>query len=58
VTTTRASVAAAASNLSQTVAQIDGTTIADHPQVLAAAAAVRNAALACIAPSSSRRSAA
>jgi membrane fusion protein (multidrug efflux system) len=28
------------------VAQIDGTTIADHPQVLAAAAAVRNAALA------------
>jgi membrane fusion protein (multidrug efflux system) len=32
--------------LSQTVAQIDGTTIANHPQVLAAAAAVRNAALA------------
>ena len=32
--------------LSQTIAQIDGTTIADHPQVLAAAAAVRNAALA------------
>jgi len=32
--------------MSQTVAQIDGTTIADHPQVLAAAAAVRNAALA------------
>ena len=28
------------------MAQIDGTTIADHPQVLAAAAAVRNAALA------------
>jgi membrane fusion protein (multidrug efflux system) len=46
VTTTRASVAAARQQLSQTVAQIDGTTIADHPQVLAAAAAVRNAALA------------
>ena len=46
VTTTRANVAAARQQLSQTVAQIDGTTIADHPQVLAAAAAVRNAALA------------
>jgi membrane fusion protein (multidrug efflux system) len=46
VTTTRASVAAARQALSQTVAQIDGTTIADHPQVLAAASAVRNAALA------------
>jgi membrane fusion protein, multidrug efflux system len=46
VTTTRANVAAAREQLSQTVAQIDGTTIADHPQVLAAAAAVRNAALA------------
>jgi membrane fusion protein (multidrug efflux system) len=46
VTTARASVAAARQQLSQTVAQIDGTTIADHPQVLAAAAAVRNAALA------------
>jgi membrane fusion protein (multidrug efflux system) len=46
VTTTRANVAAARQALSQTVAQIDGTTIADHPQVLAAAAAVRNAALA------------
>jgi membrane fusion protein (multidrug efflux system) len=46
VTTTRASVAAARQELGQTVAQIDGTTIADHPQVLAAAAAVRNAELA------------
>jgi membrane fusion protein (multidrug efflux system) len=46
VTTTRANVAAAREALSQTVAQIDGTTIANHPQVLAAASAVRNAALA------------
>jgi membrane fusion protein (multidrug efflux system) len=46
VTTTRANLAAARQQLSQTVAQIDGTTIADHPQVLAATAAVRNAALA------------
>jgi membrane fusion protein (multidrug efflux system) len=46
VTTTHANVSAAQQQLSQTVAQIDGTTIADHPQVLAAAAAVRNAALA------------
>jgi membrane fusion protein, multidrug efflux system len=46
VTTTRANVAAAREQLSQTVAQIDGTTIANHPQVLAAAAAVRNVALA------------
>jgi membrane fusion protein (multidrug efflux system) len=46
VTSTRANVAAARQQLSQTVAQIDGTTIADHPQVLAAAAAVHNAALA------------
>ena len=46
VTTTRANVAAARQQLSQTIAQIDGTTIADHPQVLAAAATVRNAALA------------
>jgi len=46
VTTTRANVAAARQQLGQTVAQIDGTTIADHPQVLAAEAAVRNAALA------------
>ena len=46
VTTTRANVAAARQQLGQTIAQIDGTTIADHPQVLAAAAAVRNAELA------------
>jgi membrane fusion protein, multidrug efflux system len=46
VTTTRANVSAARQQLSQTVAQIDGTTIADHPQVMAAEAAVRNAALA------------
>jgi membrane fusion protein (multidrug efflux system) len=46
VTTTRANVAAARQQWSQTVAQIDGTTIADHPQVRAAAAAVRNAELA------------
>jgi membrane fusion protein, multidrug efflux system len=46
VTTTRANVAAARQEFGQTVAQIDGTTIAGHPQVLAAAAAVRNAALA------------
>jgi membrane fusion protein, multidrug efflux system len=45
VTTTRANVAAARQQLSQTIAQIDGTTVADHPQVLAAEAAVRNAAL-------------
>src|SRR5271156_758123 len=46
VTSTRANVAAAREQLSQTVAQIDGTTITNHPQVLAAAGAVRNAALA------------
>ena len=46
VNTSHANLAAAREQLSQTVAQIDGTTIADHPQVLAAAAAVRNAALA------------
>jgi membrane fusion protein, multidrug efflux system len=46
VTSTRANVSAARQALSQTVAQIDGTTIADHPQVLAAAGTVRNAALA------------
>ncbi|HMK84795.1 MAG TPA: biotin/lipoyl-binding protein, partial [Steroidobacteraceae bacterium] len=33
VTTTRANVAAAREALTQTIAQIDGTTIADHPQV-------------------------
>src|SRR5271156_6457739 len=46
VTSTRANLNAARQQLSQTIAQIDGTTIADHPQVLAAETAVRNAALA------------
>ena len=46
ITSTRAAVAVSREQLSQTIAQIDGTTIADHPQVLAAAAVVRNAALA------------
>ncbi len=46
VTSTRANLTAAQQQLSQTIAQIDGTTIADHPQVLAAETAVRNAALA------------
>jgi membrane fusion protein (multidrug efflux system) len=46
VTSSRANLTAAQQQLSQTIAQIDGTTIADHPQVLAAAAAVRNVALA------------
>src|SRR6202042_3720292 len=46
VTSSRANLAAAREQLSQTVAQIDGTTIADHPQVLAAGRAVRNAPLA------------
>jgi membrane fusion protein (multidrug efflux system) len=46
VTSARANLTAAQQQLGQTIAQIDGTTIADHPQVLAAAAAVRNAALA------------
>jgi len=42
----RASVAAAREQLAQTFAQTQGTRIDNHPQVLAAAAAVRNAALA------------
>ncbi len=46
VTSARASLASANEQYGQTVAQIDGTRIANHPQVLAAAAAVRNAALA------------
>ena len=46
LTTARSNVSAARQQLSQTVAQIDGTTIADHPQVMSAATAVRNAALA------------
>jgi membrane fusion protein, multidrug efflux system len=46
VTGMRAAVAGAREQLAQTVAQIQGTRIDTHPQVLAAAAAVRNAALA------------
>lgn len=46
VTTARAGLAAAQDQLGQTTAQIEGTRIATHPQVLAAATAVRNAALA------------
>jgi len=42
----RAAVAAAREQLAQTFAQTQGTRIDNHPQVLAAAAAVRNAALA------------
>jgi len=42
----RAALSAAREQLSQTVAQTQGTRIDTHPQVLAAAAAVRNAALA------------
>ncbi len=46
VTASRANVASALEQFGQTVAQIDGTTIADHPQVRSAAGAVRSAALA------------
>jgi membrane fusion protein (multidrug efflux system) len=46
VTTARAALAASRDLLGQTAAQIEGTRIATHPQVLAAATAVRNAALA------------
>jgi membrane fusion protein, multidrug efflux system len=46
VVSMRAAVAAAQQQLAQTVAQTQGTRIDNHPQVLAAAAAVRNAALA------------
>ncbi|MBV8062860.1 MAG: HlyD family efflux transporter periplasmic adaptor subunit, partial [Nevskia sp.] len=42
----QAGLTAAREELNATVAQIDGTTVATHPQVLAAAAAVRDAALA------------
>ncbi|MBL6751822.1 MAG: HlyD family efflux transporter periplasmic adaptor subunit [Nevskia sp.] len=42
----RASLAAAQEQLNATNAQIDGTTVRTHPQVLAAEAAVRDAALA------------
>ena len=46
VTNARAGLAASRDQLGQTTAQIEGTRIATHPQVLAAATAVRNAALA------------
>ena len=46
VISVRAAVAAARQQLAQTLAQTQGTRIENHPQVLAAAAAVRNAALA------------
>jgi len=42
----RAALAAAREQLNATAAQIDGTTVPTHPQVLAAEAAVRDAALA------------
>jgi membrane fusion protein (multidrug efflux system) len=45
VTEVRASLTAAKEQLNETTAQIDGTTIATHPQVLAATAAVRDASL-------------
>ena len=46
ITQMQASLTAAREQLNATTAQIDGTTVANHPQVLAAAAAVRDAALA------------
>jgi membrane fusion protein (multidrug efflux system) len=46
VNSARASLASASEQYGQTIAQIDGTKIANHPQVLAAATVVRNAALA------------
>lgn len=46
VTRLRASLAAAREQLAETTAQVDGTTLTTHPQVLAAEAAVRDAALA------------
>jgi membrane fusion protein, multidrug efflux system len=46
VTEVRASLTATQQQLNQTTAQIDGTTIPSHPQVLAAIAAVRDASLA------------
>ncbi len=46
ITQMQASLTAAREQLNATTAQIDGTTVASHPQVLAAAAAVRDAALA------------
>jgi membrane fusion protein, multidrug efflux system len=46
ITEIRAQLTAAREHLNETTAQIDGTTVATHPQVLAAAAAVRDASLA------------
>jgi membrane fusion protein, multidrug efflux system len=46
VTEVRASLTAAQEQLHETTVQIDGTTIPNHPQVLAAIAAVRDASLA------------
>jgi membrane fusion protein (multidrug efflux system) len=46
VTEVRASLTAAQEQLKETTAQIDRTTVATHPQVLAAIAAVRDASLA------------
>jgi membrane fusion protein, multidrug efflux system len=46
VTELRATLTAAREQLNETTAQIDGTTVATNPQVLAAAAALRDASLA------------
>jgi membrane fusion protein, multidrug efflux system len=46
ITELRATLTAAREHLNETTAQIDGTTVATNPEVLAAAAAVRNASLA------------
>ena len=46
VTELRAALTAAREQLNETTAQIDGTTVATNPQVLAAAAALRNVSLA------------
>jgi membrane fusion protein (multidrug efflux system) len=45
ITEVRSSLTAAREQLRETTAQIDGTTVATHPQVLAAMAAVRDASL-------------
>jgi membrane fusion protein, multidrug efflux system len=45
ITEVRSSLTAAQEQLRETTAQIDGTTVATHPQVLAAMAAVRDASL-------------
>ena len=46
ITELRAALTAARDHLNETTAQIDGTTVSTNPQVLAAAAAFRNASLA------------